>query len=149
MRRLHLLVAIALALFAFGPTTALAAHNGNNKAEITGTGDPDAAGQAVVNYSEGTGLFNGRITVRNLEPGETYRFFVRGAGGERLVCEGEANRQGVFTCNAQQIALPGFTQAVVRDSAGTEVASGVFARRGNCRDPEQAGSLCKAPGQNK
>ncbi len=148
MKRLHLLVVVALALFAFGATTALAAHNGNNKAEITGIGDPDAGGQAIVNYSEGTGKFNGRITVRNLEPGETYRFFVRGSG-ERLVCEGEANSQGVFTCNAQKLALPGFTQAVVKDSAGTEVASGVFARRGNCRDPDQAGSLCKAPGQNK
>jgi hypothetical protein len=64
MKRLHLLVVVALALFAFGATTALAAHNGNNKAEITGTGDPDAGGQAIVNYSEGTGKFNGRITVR-------------------------------------------------------------------------------------
>jgi len=50
----------------------------------------------------------------------------------------------VFTCNAQKLALPGFAQAVVRDSAGMEDASGVFARRGNCRDPEQAGSLCEA-----
>ena len=149
MKRLHLLVVVALALFAFGATTALAAHNGNNKAEITGTSDPDAGGQAIVNYSEGTGKFNGRITVRNLEPGETYQFFVRGPSGERLVCEGEANSQGVFTCNAQKLALPGFAQAVVRDSAGMEDASGVFARRGNCRDPDQAGSLCKAPGQNK
>jgi len=32
-----------------------AAHNGNNKAELTGTGDPDATGQAIVNYREGTG----------------------------------------------------------------------------------------------
>lgn len=54
-----------------------------------------------------------------------------------------------ITCNAQKLTLPGFTRAVVRDSAGMEDASGVFARRGNCRDPDQAGSLCKAPGQNK
>ena len=77
MKRLHLLVVVALALFAFGATPAQAAHNGNNKAEITGIGDPDAGGQAIVNYSEGTGKFNGRITVRKLDPGETYRFFVR------------------------------------------------------------------------
>ncbi len=87
--------------------------------------------------------------MRNLDPGETYRFFVRRGATETLVCEGEANRQGLFTCNAQQIELPGFVEAVVRDSAGMEDASGVFARRGNCRDPEQMGSLCKAPGQNK
>ena len=154
MRRLHLLVVVALTLLAFGATTALAAHNGNNKAEISGRSDPDAVGQAVVNYSEGTGLFNGRVTVRNLDPGETYRFLVRSAAGdEQLICQDEANRQGVFTCSAQQIPLAGFAQAIVRDNDSPqptlEDAGGVFDRRGNCRDPQQAGSQCDAPGQNK
>ncbi len=112
-----------------------AAHNGNNKAELTGTGDPDATGQAIVNYREGTGTFNGTITVRNLDAGETYSFFIRGATGETLICTGTANSSGVFTCSAQDLPLPGFGMAVVRDSAGTEVATGVFERRGNCRDP--------------
>ncbi len=49
-----------------------AAHNGNNKAELAGTGDPDATGQAIVNYREGTGTFNGTLTVRNLDAGETW-----------------------------------------------------------------------------
>lgn len=61
--------------------------------------------------------------MRNLEPGETYRSFVRRGATETLVCEDEANRRGVFTCNAQQIELPGFVQAVVRDSAGMEDAA--------------------------
>lgn len=152
MKRSYLVFAAALALLAFGATPAMAAHNGNNKGELTGVADPDATGSAIVNYSEGRGTFNGTITVQNLEPGETYSFFVRGAGAGAtgvLICSGEASAQGVFNCQDQNRPLPGFTQAVVRDSAGLEVASGTFARRGNCRDPEQVGSQCDAPGQNK
>ena len=113
-----------------------------------GTGDPDATGQAIVNYREGTGTFNGAITVMNLNPGETYSFFVRRGPVETLVCMGTANNQGTFTCNKQDLALPGFVMAVVRDSAGVEVATGTFERRGNCRDPRQVGELCTAPGQD-
>jgi len=149
MKRLYLGFAVALALLAFGATTSLAAHNGNNKAEIAGTGDADAVGNAIVNYSEGRGTFNGTITVQNLAPGETYTFLVRRMTTETTVCTGVASAEGVFTCQAQGLALPGFVQAVVRDSAGVEVASGAFERRGNCRDPDQGGSLCEAPGQNK
>lgn len=151
-RRLGSLVAAgALSLAAFASTAgpAVAAHNGNNRAEITGTGDPDVAGRAIVNYSEGRGDFNGSITVSNLTPGETYSFFVRRGTAETLVCSGVANSQGTFTCSEQHLPLPGFAMAVVRNSAGVEVASGTFDRRGNCRDPEQAGSLCAAPGHNK
>lgn len=130
----------------------MAAHNGNNRAEITGTADADASGRAIVNYSEGRGDFNGSITVANLVPGETYRFFVKAggvAGAETLICRGMANSQGSFTCSAQHLKLGGFVTAVVRDSAEAEVAVGTFDRRGNCRDPGQGGSLCAAPGQNK
>ena len=147
MKRFQSIFVVAIALFAIGATTAVAAHNGNNRAAITGTGDPDATGQAVVNYSEGRGDFNGTITVRNLNPGETYSFYVRRGTVEQLICSGEANDQGVFTCAEQLLPLNGFSAAVVRDSQGVEVATGVFDRRGNCRDPQQAGSQCSAPGQ--
>lgn len=133
-----------LAILASTTSFATAAHNGNNKADIVGTGDPDAAGRAIVNYREGTSTFNGSITVRNLEPGEVYTFLVRGATGEEAICSAEASDQGVFTCSAQDLTLNGFGTAVVRDSAGTEVASGDFERRGNCRDRDQAGSQCEA-----
>lgn len=149
MTRFRTLLITAFAVFAVAVPTALAAHNGNNSAQLTGTGDPDATGKAIVNYSEGRGDFNGSITVQNLNPGETYRFFVRRGATETLVCSGEANSQGTFTCQAQHLTLGGFTMAVVRNAAGMEVASGTFERRGNCRDPQQAGSLCDAPGQNK
>lgn len=132
---------LGVALFA---GTALGAHNGNNRAELTGTGDPDATGVAIVNYSEGKGTFNGNVTVSNLTPGETYTFLVRGATGERTICSGTADAAGTFSCSAQGLTLPGFGTAVIRDASGAEVATGVFQRRGNCRDADQAGSQCEA-----
>ena len=150
MKRLTLLIAALAAVMAFGVVgTAAAAHNGNNKAELAGTGDPDATGNAVVNYSEGTGTFNGRVTVNNLMPGEMYTFLVRRPGPETEICSGEANAGGTFVCSAQGLRLPGFSDAVIRDSSGTEVAFGTFRRGGNCRDADQAGSQCNAPGRNK
>ena len=150
MRRFVAAGALSLAVLASLVGPASAAHNGNNRAEITGSADADATGQAIVNYSEGRGDFNANITVSNLTPGATYSFFVRSAAGvETLICTGVADSQGVFTCNAQHLTLGGFGRAVVRDSAGVMVASGAFDRRGNCRDPEQAGSLCEASGHSR
>ena len=74
-----------------------------------GTGDADASGVAIVNYSEGQGTFNGNITVDNLVAGATYRFFVRaGSGAEQLICSGTADSAGTFTCSAQKLTLNGF-----------------------------------------
>lgn len=126
--------------------TALAAHNGNNRAVLTGTGDADASGIAIVNYSEGRSTFNGNITVDNLDAGEMYTFLVRSPNGvtEQVICSGTADGDGTFTCSEQNLPLNGFTTAVVRDEAGVEVAIGTFARRGNCRDADQGGSQCEA-----
>jgi hypothetical protein len=152
MRHIRIaLVAVAAVVAALGlaltPGTAVGAHNGNNSADISGTGDPDATGQAIVNYSKGSRDFNGRISVRRLTPFERYTFSVRTPGPETVICSSTANANGLFACSAQRLMLPGFSQAVVRDSSGAEVAVGVFERRGNCRDPQQAGSQCEAPGQ--
>lgn len=144
-RRLLSAITVGLLGVSLFAGTALAAHNGNNRAVLTGTGDADASGTAIVNYSEGKGLFNGTITVDNLVAGATYRFFVRAASGaEQLICTGTASSAGTFTCAEQKLDLNGFARAVVRDAAGTEVAVGTFERRGNCRDADQAGSLCQA-----
>jgi hypothetical protein len=132
-------------------SSAQAAHLGNNKAELTGTGDLDATGQALLNYSDGTGLFNGSTSVANLTPGSTYTYLVRRANGtEAVICSGTANSKGKFQCSESRVNIPapGFTTAVIRDMAGLEVASGLFDRRGNCREPDQAGSQCTAPGQS-
>ncbi|CAN5757588.1 hypothetical protein BH23CHL4_BH23CHL4_26380 [soil metagenome] len=70
-------LAIVLTMVTGSVATTNAAHLGNNKAEIVGTGDPDAEGQSTVNYREGTGSFNASATVSNLMPGETYTFGVQ------------------------------------------------------------------------
>ena len=135
--------AALVALAALAVTgTAFAAHNGNNKADLSGAGD--ATGVAIVNYSEGQGTFNGTITVQGLAPNTAYSFTVAGASGIRTICSGISDSGGTFTCSVQKVTLPGFGTAQVRTSDGTVVASGTFERRGNCRDPEQSGSLCKA-----
>lgn len=142
--RMYLVALVSLAALAV-TGTALAAHNGNNKAELSGTSG--ATGTAVVNYSEGQSNFNGTVTVSGLAPNTAYSFFVSGAGATTgvLICSGTSDSSGTFTCNAQKLALPGFTTAEVRlTSGGPAVVSGTFARRGNCRDPEQAGSQCEA-----
>ncbi|MBA2331900.1 MAG: hypothetical protein H0V94_03820 [Actinobacteria bacterium] len=141
--RTYLVALLALAALAFSGT-ALAAHNGNNKAELTGAGG--VSGTAIVNYSEGQGTFNGTITVNGLAPNTSYSFFVNGAASSpgRLICSGTSDSSGTFTCNAQKLTLLGFASAELRTSGGAVVASGVFERRGNCRDPEQAGSQCQA-----
>jgi len=128
-------------------SSASAAHFGNNRAVVTSMADPDVTGKAVVNYSEGQGTFNGTITVRNLEPNLMYTFTVSGM----KVCDGFASSKGTFTCNAQGLTLGGFTTAEVRlgGPAGSIVASGLFERAGNCRDADQLGSQCVAPGRNK
>lgn len=144
-----MLVAVVVSRIA---SSASAAHNGNNRSVVSGTmADRDATGKAVVNYSEGQGAFNGTITVRNLEPGETYTFQVSGAASASGVdvCEGVANNQGTFTCSFQGMELPGFTNVEVEDENNVVVESGLFERAGNCRDADQAGSQCVAPGRNK
>ena len=149
-----LIVVGALSLATFGPSAgpAAAAHNSNNRAELTGTADPDATGLAIVNHSAGLNDFNGTVIVSNLTQGETYAFYLSrvrlGVLSETLVCTGTADGQGTFTCAAQHLTSGGFTTAVVKDSAGVVVASGIFERRGTCRDPEQMNHNCDAPGQN-
>ncbi len=149
LRGLGLMLMLAIVL-AGSIGSASAAHNGNNKAQLVGVGtETDATGQAIVNYREGTGTFNGTVTVRNLMAGETYEFYVTGAAaGDAgvLICSGEASNSGLFRCSAQALALPGFTTAEVREGDGDVVATGTFLRRGNCRDADQAGSQCESNG---
>ena len=96
-RRLLSAITVGLLGVSLFAGTALAAHNGNNRAVLTDTGDADASGIAIVNYSEGQGTFNGNFTVDNLVAGATYRFFVLGATGEQLIWSGTAYSAGTFT----------------------------------------------------
>ena len=142
-------VAAALLVVLVAPGVASAAHNGNNRAELSPVADPDATALAIVNYAEGRGDFNGNVSASGLAPGGTYTLVVRLGANEasdQTICSGTADVFGALSCSAQHLTLGGFNTAVVEDAAGEDVARGVFARRGNCRDPEQGGSLCDAPG---
>lgn len=138
------LVAIALAAVALLgiASPASAAHNGNNKAELTGP--RGVTGTAIVNYSEGQGTFNATARVAGL-PAGTYTFAVfNAANGSQTICTFTSDGTGTAGCSAQHLELEGFGVARIVDSSGAIVASGNFARRGNCRDANQAGSQCKA-----
>ena len=144
LRGLGLMLMLAIVL-AGSIGSASAAHNGNNKATLTGAGG--VTGTAIVNYSEGTGTFNGSTTVRNLEPNTFYTFSVRlgvNEATDQLICSGTSNDQGLFRCSDQGLTLNGFSTAVIEDGAGNDVATGTFLRRGNCRDADQAGSQCES-----
>jgi len=109
-------------------------------------------GTAVVNYSEGTGTFNGTTRVSGLEPDTGYTFRVNGPAGPQTICTFTTDANGTGGCSEQGLTLGGFGRAEIVDKGGVVVASGSFDRRGNCRDADQAGSQCKAndaPGQNK
>ena len=148
MRRHLKVLGLALVATMSLAAMAFAAHLGNSYSELGGTGDPDAYGRAIVNYTDGTNSFVARIGADNLEPGATYTFAVRlnDGGARQDICTATADRSGHLSCSAQDRTLAGFNQAVIYDAAGTEVAKGGMDRRGNCREPEQAGSLCEARG---
>jgi hypothetical protein len=139
---------IATMLFGFAGNVP-AAHLGNNRAELTGTGDPDATGLSLVNFRKGTENFNASASATNLDPEEDYTFLVRNAAGvEREICSAETSSKGTFMCGEQGVLpdLFGLSRAVIRDSTGVEVLVGVYELRGNCRAPDLAGSQCQAPG---
>lgn len=145
-----LFVAAATAALALPAVPAMAAHNGNNKAPLSGEG---TSGTALVNYSEGTGTFSGTSSVKGLNPGETYSYNVVSPNGQVVteVCTFVADG-GSDGCSFQGTKLGGFASATIEDDLGNVVASGTFERRGNCRDRDQGGSQCEAndaPGQNK
>ncbi|MGH2739703.1 MAG: hypothetical protein ACRDH6_04370 [Actinomycetota bacterium] len=149
MRRFLVVALMGFAVgWMFGGGPVLAAHNGNNKAELSGSG---ISGTAIMNYSEGTGTFSGHANVQGLAAGSyTYRVNNSTLTNPQTICTFEASGSGSAGCSAQHLSLAGFAVAQIVDQSSNVVASGTFARRGNCRDPDQAGSQCEAnsaPGQ--
>jgi hypothetical protein len=146
MKRSLIALAVAAVALLGIASPASAAHNGNNKAELVGDG---VTGTAIVNYSEGTGTFNGTTRVSGLEPDTEYTFRVNGPAGPQTICTFTTDANGAGGCSEQGLTLGGFGRAEIVDDTNTVVASGIFERRGNCRDPQQGGTQCEAPGQVK
>lgn len=140
-RRITLLMVSAVAAVALVAGPAAAAHNGNNKAELSGS--TGITGNAIVNYSEGQGTFNGVTSVQNIPDGAyTYTVSLNG-NNPQVICTFTATN-GTGGCSEQDRPLAGFNMAEIRNAAGAVVASGTFDRRGNCRDADQGGSQCEA-----
>lgn len=109
-----------------------AAHESNNKAELTGA----ASGTAVVNDIEGRDRqqWTANTRLQGLEPG-TYTFVLVAPNGTEgvTVCTFTSDGQGSSGCSNSAFDTGGFASAQIQDEAGDAVASGTFARRGGNR----------------
>ena len=111
-------------------SNAYAAHESNNRAELMGDG---VSGKAIVNYVKGTEGWSSTARVMGLEAGE-YTFAVNLNGtNQTVVCTFTSDGHGSEGCSDQDADLPGFNTAVILDSDGNVVASGIFERRGGGR----------------
>lgn len=112
---------------------AQAAHESNNKAELSGVG---TTGTAVVNYIEGRedNQWTANVRVRGLDAGDYSYVLVAPNGTDaKTVCTFTAKAKGSAGCSDSSFETGGFATAEVRDEDGDVVAEGAFARRGGQR----------------
>ncbi len=171
MRRFIALVGL-VALLAV-PATALAAHESNNKlvfAPVAGSPAPGAAGDGVINYIKGTSeeepdtAWSSAFRFSGLAPDTTYSVVVRGRFADPTVfsaiCEFTTNVSGIGTCQSQftglerlaiaQLRLGGVDGTPVLQTTRQAVVAGPgsITSDGGCREADQMGSTCEAPGLN-
>ncbi len=169
MRKLIALVGL-VALLAV-PATALAAHESNNKldfAPVAGSPAPDGAGGGVINYIKGISeeepdtAWSSAFRFSGLAPDTAYTVVVRGRFADPTVfsaiCEFTTNASGIGTCQSEFLGLQRLAIAQLRlgGVGGTPVLQatrqavvpgpGSITSDGGCREPDQAGSTCEAPG---
>ena len=135
---MRLAAPLALSLAAAGLVVAAlpaqAAHESNNRAELTSAIDAGVAGKAVVNYAKGApNEWKSVAQVSGLTPATAYNFTVNGPAGVQLVCSFTTNAQGAGSCTDGEKDLGGFGTAQIRAADGAVVASGSFDRRGGNR----------------
>jgi hypothetical protein len=130
-----LVVAAGTAALVLPALPAQAAHEANNKAQLSG----DASGTAIVNYIEGrdSQQWTANARVQGLEPG-TYSYVLiapknNGGGEVATVCTFEADGKGSDGCSNSSFDTGGFATAEIQDEDGDVVASGTFERRGGNR----------------
>lgn len=111
---------------------AQAAHESNNKADLSGA----ASGTAVVNYIEGRDGQQWTATTRlqDLQAG-TYSFVLIAPNGTEgvTVCTFSSDGAGSAGCSNSSFDTGGFAGAQIQDEDGDVVASGTFVRRGGRR----------------
>ena len=171
MRKLIALLGL-VALLAV-PATALAAHESNNKlvfAPVAGSLAPDGAGNGVINYIKGISeeepdtAWSSAFRFSGLAPDTAYTVVVRGRFAAPTVfsaiCEFTTNANGIGGCQSRftglqrlaiaQLRLGGVGGTSVLQATRLAVVSGPgsITSDGGCREPDQAGGTCAAPGRN-
>jgi hypothetical protein len=153
------------------PATAFAAHESNNSLvfdPVAGSPAPDSAGAGVINYIKGISeeepdtAWSSAFRFSGLAPDTTYTVVVRGRFADPTVfsaiCEFPTNAAGVGACQSQFTGLERLAIAQLRlgDVNGMPVLQatrqavvsgpGSITSDGGCREPDQAGGTCEAPG---
>ncbi len=170
MRKLVVFAALALALVL--PVSAFAAHESNNKLvfdPVAGSSLPDASGSGAINYVKGVSgeepdtVWTSAFRFAGLTPDATYTVVVRGRFADAAafsgICTFTANEAGVGACRSEFLGLQRLAIAQLRlgSETGTPILQatrqavvagpGSITSDGGCREPDQAGATCAAPGQ--
>jgi hypothetical protein len=171
MRKLVVFAALALALVL--PANAFAAHESNNKlvfAPVAGSPSPSASGGGVINYIKGVSgeepdtAWSSAFRFTDLTPDATYSVVVRGRFADATafsgICTFTANAAGVGACRSEFLGQQRLAIAQLRlgSETGTPVLQatrqavvagpGSITSAGGCRESDQAGATCAAPGQD-
>lgn len=171
---MHRLIAmIGLAALLAAPAAAFAAHESSNKLvfePVAGSVAPDGAGRGVINYIKGISeeepdtAWSSAFQFSGLASGTEYTVVVRGRFADpaafSAICAFTTNAAGMGGCQSQFLGLQRLAVAQLRlgGVGGTPVLQatrqavvsgpGSITSDGGCREPEQAGSTCEAPGRN-
>lgn len=158
--------AAALATFAL---PASAVHESNNHlvfAPVATSPSPDATGTGTINYIKGTSSdepnteWTSSFRFTGLASNITYSVVVKGRTPVSKICSFTSNRTGVGSCSSRFTGLAKLgiaelhrgssTGAVVLQAARQGIAIGVgsITSFGGCREADQTGSTCTAPGRN-
>lgn len=170
-RSLTLIGVSAAALAAFA-LPASAAHESNNHlvfAPVATSANPDASGTGTINYVKGTSgdepdtEWTSSFRFTGLSVDTTYSVVVKGRFADATafseICRFTTNGTGVGSCTSRFTGLKRLAVAQLRmnSSTGAPVLQatrhpiaggpGSITSSGGCREPEQGGSTCAAPGR--
>lgn len=166
-------IGISAAALATLAMPASAAHESNNHLQfdpVAASPSPSASGAGTINYIKGTSgaepdtQWTSSFRFSGLDAETTYTVVVRGRFAAPAVfsgiCTFTSNSSGSGSCSSQftglqrlaiaQLRLGSPDGAPVLQATRQAVVSGPgsITSAGGCREPDQAGSTCLAPGRN-
>ncbi|MCP9488224.1 MAG: hypothetical protein MSC30_20475 [Gaiellaceae bacterium MAG52_C11] len=164
MKRILPLLFAVFSLAGLAALPALASHESNNAltfAPVVGSASPEASGTGTINYVKGAStepdtVWTSSFRFSGLAPATAYSVVVFSRGE---ICTFTSTATGTGHCENTFVSLPklGIAQLRVGGNAGPAVLQatrqavasgpGEIVSRGGCREPDQAGSTCAAPGR--